>query len=192
MTYFLQMGNKNRSRLVEGSVALLVIDLQEKLKPVIQNWDFLVGRCCRLIHFFKLIKAPIHLTEQYPKGLGPSVKEIASAIGEVSSHSKTCFSCCGSDEFKKVIESTGCKQWILCGIESHVCIQQTALDLLDQGCEVFIPVDALSGRNIQDHEVAIERMRDAGAVISTSESLMFEILKDSKHPCFKESSALVK
>jgi isochorismate hydrolase len=186
------MTNQNRSRLIESSAALLVIDVQEKLKPVVENWDFLVGRCCRLIQFFKLINAPIRVTEQYPKGLGASVKEICSACADVPALSKTCFSCCGSDELKKSIESVHRKQWILAGIESHVCVLQTAFDLLSMDCEVFVAVDALSSRHTMDHQYAIKRMRDAGVVISTSESLMFEILRDSKHPAFKEASALVK
>lgn len=181
-------------RISEPDAALLVIDLQEKLKPVFQNWDFLVGRCCRLIRFFDLIKAPVKVTEQYPKGLGPSVPEITAAMKDHYQGvlSKTAFSCCGTQSLKQAVLGTGRKQWILCGIETHVCVQQTAFDLLEAGCDVFIPVDAVGSRHPTDYHPALDRMKTAGAVLSTSESLMFEILKDSKHPAFKEASALVK
>jgi len=105
---------------------------------------------------------------------------------------KTAFSVCGSDLCRKVIEMVKRPQWVVCGIEAHVCVQQTVLGLIDLGHDVFLPADAVSSRHPYDEKIALERMARAGAVITTAESLVFEALRDAKHPHFKEALALVK
>lgn len=183
-----------RPRLNEKSCGLLVVDLQEKFVPVIRNWDSTVAMSIRLIRFFQLIQAPILVTEQYPKGLGATVAAVREALGTGSSPAltKTTFSSCGAEDLKKAVAQTGKRQWVVCGIEAHVCVLQTALDLRDLGHDVFLAVDAVSSRHVTDGTVALEGMARAGAVLSTSESLIFEALRDAKHPVFKQASALVK
>jgi nicotinamidase-related amidase len=181
-------------RLEEKSCALLVVDMQEKFVPVISNWEETVKANIRLIKFFRLIQAPVVATEQYPKGLGHTIAPILDALkgNPTPVLEKTTFSVCASDLCKKVLEMVKRPQWIVCGIETHVCIQQTVLDLLDLGHQVFLPADAVSSRHPYDEKNALERMARAGAVVSTAESLIFEIMRDAKHPHFKEAVALVK
>lgn len=181
-------------RAEESSCGLIVIDLQEKFAFRIQGWDSMISSCIKLIRFFQMLKAPMIVTEQYPKGLGHTVSEIQEVLHEIKSDivTKTVFSACGTPELQNTLEKHSRKQWILCGIEAHVCVQQTAFDLLNLGYEIFIPVDAVNSQRTSDCQVALERMSQAGAVLSTSESLIFEILRDAKHPFFKETLTLLK
>ena len=191
------MSSKNIPRLRENSCGLLVIDMQERFASVIADWQPTLQASIRLIRFFHLIQAPIVVTEQYPKGLGHTVAEIRDALEaggamNCAPTEKTTFSSCGSAECEKALEAAHRDQWVLCGIETQVCVQQTAFDLLELGRETFLAVDAIGSRRPLDREVALERMARAGAVLSTSESLIFETLRDSTHPLFKQASALVK
>lgn len=181
-------------RLEEKSCALLVVDLQEKFVPVVSNWEDTVKATVRLIRFFRLIQAPVVATEQYPKGLGHTVSPILEALkgNPTPVLEKTAFSVCASELCRKVIEMVKRPQWVVCGIEAHVCIQQTVFDLLDLGHDVFLPADAVSSRHPYDEKTALERMARDGAVVTTSESLVFDALRDAKHPHFKEAVALVK
>jgi nicotinamidase-related amidase len=180
-------------RAEEKSCGLLIIDLQEKFASRIHNWEGILASTLRIIHFFRLIQAPIAITEQYPKGLGATVAEVKEALAEGSSYvSKTSFSSCGTEDLRKMVKTFGRRQWILCGIEAHVCVQQSVFDLLEMGFDVFLPVDAISSQRPTDREMALQRMFQAGAVLSTSESLIFEILRDAQHPLFKQASQIVK
>ena len=181
-------------RLTEGACGLLVIDLQEKFAPVIADWNSVLSASIRLARFFHLLRAPIAVTEQYPKGLGATVPELRDVLSAQpwAAAAKTSFSCCGTAELRNAIQARGCRQWLLCGIEAHVCVQQTVFDLLEQGFEVFLAADAIGSRRASDRQTALQRMAAAGAEVSTSESLIFEILRDAKHPLFKQASALVK
>lgn len=181
-------------RLTEGACGLLVIDLQEKFAPVIKDWNSVLAASIRLVRFFHLLRAPIVVTEQYPKGLGVTVPELREALSAQAWAPvvKTSFSCCGTAELRSVLEAKGSRQWLLCGIEAHVCVQQTAFDLLEQGCEVFLAADAIGSQRPSDRETALSRMARDGVHLSTSESLIFEIMRDAKHPLFKSASALVK
>jgi len=172
----------------------LVIDLQEKFAPVIHDWDSVLGASTRLIRFFHLLQAPIVVTEQYPKGLGKTVRQIRDSLGDsgFSMSEKMLFSACETAGLKQVIRKKRRRQWIVCGIESHVCVQQTALDMRDSGLEVFLAVDAVGSRHPTDRYIALERMTRAGAILSTSESLIFEILRDARHPLFKRAAAIVR
>jgi nicotinamidase-related amidase len=181
-------------RLDEAAVGLLVVDVQERFAPVIHEWAGLLDRVGRLIRFFRLLKAPIGVTEQYPKGLGATVPEVCEALGGEAAWTlaKTRFSATGTPELLKPLKDSGRRQWVVCGVEAHVCIQQTVLDLLDEGYGVFVPADAVSSRRPSDRDAALTRMARAGAVVSTSESLVFEVLRDATHPLFKQASMLVK
>jgi nicotinamidase-related amidase len=181
-------------RLDESAIGLLVVDVQERFAPVIHEWAGLLDRLGRLIRFFRILKAPIGVTEQYPKGLGATVPEVREALGGEAAWTlaKTRFSAAGTPELKMPFKDSGRRQWVVCGIEAHVCVQQTVLDLLDEGYGVFVPADAVGSRRLSDRDAALARMAWSGAVVSTSESLIFEVLRDASHPLFKQASSLVK
>jgi nicotinamidase-related amidase len=133
------------------------------------------------------------VTEQYPKGLEGTVKPLKELLPPDQTYfSKTVFSSWADDTIRRHIESLSKKQWILIGIEAHVCVQQTAMDMLEAGFEVVVVNDAISSRSIYDFSTGIADMRDQGVRISSAEAVLFEIIKDSKHPQFKEFSKLIK
>ncbi|MBN2211082.1 MAG: hydrolase [Sedimentisphaerales bacterium] len=171
---------------------LLVVDIQEAFAPYIRGMDRVIERSRILIEAIKLLDVPIIVSEQYPKGLGRTVGIIQTALGECRYYDKTAFSLCGDSAIKTAIEQSGKKQAILIGIETHVCIAQTAFDLLVSGVKPFLPADALSSRRISDHHIALERVGAAGAVVTTTEAAIMEMVRHSKHPAFKDISRLIK
>jgi nicotinamidase-related amidase len=132
------------------------------------------------------------LTEQYPKGLGPTTKPVSGLLKNQEIHEKIAFSCCGEPEFLKHLLSLDRPTIIVCGIEAHVCVLQTVLDLMEQGLTPVVVEDCISSRNPEDKRVAVERMRSEGAVISTCESVLFELTKIAGTEEFKAISRLVK
>ncbi len=170
----------------------ICVDIQERLFPHIHEHDELARRCVILIQGLRLLNVPIIVTEQYVKGLGPTIPSISQALGEYNPIEKITFSCCGAPEVEAQVLGSNRRHVILFGIETHVCVQQTALDLLGQGRTVVIIEDCVSSRSPNDKRVAIERMRQAGAVITTTESVLFELLRQAGTETFKQISALVK
>lgn len=170
----------------------ICVDIQERLFPHIHEHDELARRCAILIQGLRLLNVPIIVTEQYVKGLGPTIPSISQALGEYNPIEKITFSCCGAPEVEAHVLGSNRHHVILFGIETHVCVQQTALDLLGQGRTVVVIEDCVSSRSVNDKLVAIERMRQAGAVITTMESVLFELLKQAGTETFKQISALVK
>lgn len=170
----------------------LCVDIQERLLPHIHGHQELIRRSAILIKGLRVLDVPIVVTEQYTKGLGATVPEIAAALGEYRPFEKMTFSCCGNPDVEAVILGGKRHQVLVFGIETHVCVQQTVLDLLMQGQKVVVVEDCVSSRSANDARVAIERMRSAGAVISTMESVLFELLRISGTQEFKSISALVK
>src|SRR4030042_684157 len=155
---------------------LLIIDIQERILDVIHQYERVIENTLKLIRGMKILNIPIYYTEQYPKGLGPTADVLKSELGESNAIQKMSFSCYAAgdlfDEFKKKnIETV-----IVCGIESHVCVLQTVLDLIANGFKVHLATDAVSSRRISDYEIAVNRMRSNGAEITTTESILFEIL----------------
>ena len=138
-----------------------------------------------------MLKLPTVLTAQYTKGLGPVCREITEAAPGVTPMEKMSFSCCGSEEFIRALKDLRRQRIILCGIEAHVCVQQTAIDLM-KDYFVYIPADAICSRHRHDHKVAVERMRDCGAVITTVESAVFELLREAGTEQFKQILPLFK
>lgn len=173
--------------------ALLIIDVQEKLFPLVDHPVEVLEKSLKLIEGFHLLNLPIVISEQYPKGLGATIEAIKQAAGDKAiTLSKTTFSCLNDSDFKKRIEDLQKTQWVLIGIEAHVCVFQTARSLLQAGHEVVIANDAISSRSIYDFSTAIAELRDMGVRISSVETILFELLVDSKHPQFKAFSALIK
>jgi nicotinamidase-related amidase len=177
-------------RLTAEGAALLVVDVQERLLPAIDGSDRLLGNAHRLVRAAQILGIPSLATEQYPKGLGPTVELMADLI--LDRPAKTTFHCLGAPGIAEKLAELGVKHVTLAGIEAHVCVAQTALELLGLGYRVQVPVDAVSSRFAIDREVALRRLECAGVVISTTEAVLFEWLGDARHPRFKEISALVK
>lgn len=168
------------------------VDMQERLFPHIHEHDELVKKCTILIRGLRIIGVPIVVTEQYVKGLGSTIESIATALGDYEPIEKSTFSCCGNDQVEANVLGTAVYTAILFGIETHVCILQTGLDLLAQGRTVLIVEDCVSSRRLNDKTVAIQRLQQSGALITTVESLLFELLRTSQSKHFQEVLALVK
>ena len=184
--------NRHSKILQRENSVLLVIDIQEKLLPVIYESESVVNNAIKLIYGFKIFNSPIYYTEQYPKGLGPTEQRIKSALEERSAINKMSFSCFGAGNLFEELKSKNILQVVVCGIESHVCVIQTALDMLANDFQVHIAADAVSSRRKFDYEIAIERMRSNGVEISLTESILFEMLNMCGTDEFKAISKLVK
>jgi len=169
---------------------LLVVDVQQKLVGLIDGQARIVWNIRRLIDGAKLLGLPALATEQYPQGLGPTVPDLASRLEHV--FEKTAFSCGGCNELGKQLGSHQRRKWLVCGIEAHVCIQQTVIDLLGEGFRIYVAVDAIGSRYKIDYETALRRLESSGATLTTVEAALFEWCQDSKSPVFKQVSQLVR
>jgi nicotinamidase-related amidase len=177
------------TQMAAGDTGLLVIDVQERLTAKIPAADALVRNIAFLIDGARLLGLPVQATEQYPKGLGPTVPELAKRLPERSD--KVAFSSCSVPSVVDNFRRAARPKVVLAGIETHVCVQGTALDLLAQGFQVYVPVDAVASRYPIDHEYALRRVERAGAVLTTSETCVFEWVGGADSPRFKEVSRLV-
>lgn len=179
-------------RIRREQAAGLVIDIQEKLFPFISGHEELAAKSSLLIKGLQVLKIPILITEQYTKGLGPTILPVIELFEPGSPLEKLAFSCCDDPTVMDRLNSLNKKFIIITGIEAHVCVLQTATDLLERG---FIPVvveDCVSSRRPNDKNMAIDRMKRMGAVITTYESVLFELLRFSGTEEFKAISRLVK
>jgi nicotinamidase-related amidase len=179
-------------RLEANHAVAICVDIQERLFPFINDNEALAQRCRILIKGLQAIGVPIIVTQQYTKGLGPTIAPIAEALGAFDPIEKISFSCCGNDAVEAVVLGSARHNVILFGIETHVCVLQTALDLISQGQRAYVVEDCVSSRSPNDKRIAIERMRQSGAIITTSESILFELLRVAGTEEFKAVSALVK
>jgi nicotinamidase-related amidase len=175
--------------LTAESAVLLLIDLQERLVPAIHDRDIVVARALRLAEASRLLDVPIRATEQYPVGLGPTVKPLADY--PQATLAKTTFSAVADPGFSELLPA-GVSQIIVAGCEAHVCVLQTVLSLLGSGRRVQLVADAVGSRDPADRAAAIDRARQHGAEIVTSEMVLFEWLRDSQHPKFREVQKLIK
>jgi nicotinamidase-related amidase len=180
----------SRKRLRADTSSLVVIDVQDKLLVKLPTAAQLVRNAGFLLDAAALVQVPVFATEQYPKGLGPTTAELARRLTQPPL-AKTAFSCCGAATFLEELEMQRRPNVVLVGMETHVCVAQTALDLLEAGLHVFLPVDALGARTALDHDIALRRLEQAGAVLTTVEAVGFEWLADAGHPQFKAFSKLV-
>lgn len=182
-----------KNRLTKDNCVLVVIDYQEKLVPAMSGKEGLIEASAKLLEGFKIFGMPVLVTEQYPKGLGRTIETIKAAAPEDAKYfDKVTFSGWDDEEFAKAFKALNKPNAVVMGIETHVCEQQTVLDLLGEGVNVYVPADCVASRKDFDRDVSIERMRAEGAVITTYESILFEILRGSKEEGFKSISNLVK
>jgi nicotinamidase-related amidase len=167
--------------------ALVVIDVQEAFRPAVREFDAVVENVARLIQGAQALGVPVAITEQYPKGLGHTVPEVADHLEGTEPLAKTCFSASRADGF----DVEGRDQVLLCGIESHVCVSQTAHDLLDKGVEVHVARDAVTSRTDDNRELGLHKMETAGAIVTSVETALFELLGKAGTDEFKQVQKLV-
>jgi nicotinamidase-related amidase len=194
-------GRLRSGRLDPGRTVLMVVDLQERFRAAIPEFASVLAASGKLVRAARILGLPILVTEQYPKGLGRTVGEINDALrsgptpgeaGEPERFEKTTFSALRARGVAEALERRGPRSVLLCGIEAHVCVAQTVLDLLAGGFSALVAVDAVASRKPLDRETALRRMARAGAGLVTSEAAAFELLEDSAHPRFKEVQGLFK
>ena len=181
-------------KLKRNDTALMVIDVQDKLFNKVEHSCEVLQSIQKVIKGFQILQRPILVTEQYPEALGPTIATIKACLEDDQVYfSKTCFSGLKNSAIREhVQEQSSLQQWILCGIEAHVCVLQTARDLIAKGKEVVVLNDAISSRSIFDYSTAIAELRDMGARVSSVEIVLFELMEDSKIPEFKAISQLIK
>jgi len=174
------------------NACLVVIDVQGKLAQLMVDKESLFKNIRILIQAAKILDIPILWCQQVPEALGPTVPEVAELLADEEPIDKACFSCCGDERFTAELNALGKEQVLLCGIEAHICVYQTAMDLMEGGLDITIIADAVSSRTEQNRETALDRLSAEGANISSTEMALFELLKTAKHPQFREIARLVK
>lgn len=181
------------SKLSRESAALAVIDMQEAFRPSISDFGEVAARIARAVEGARLLEVPVIVTEQYPKGLKHTAEEIVARLPvELRPIEKSCFSSCGSEDFQSELISRNVKQVLVCGIEAHICVLQTSLDLLERGLEVFVLVDCITSRIPGNKQAALARLMQAGAIHSTLEMALFEMMGTADSPQFKAIQQIIK
>lgn len=176
---------------VENTVIVL-IDYQERLFPAMHDKEKLLQNVIKLVKGANALGVPIILTEQYPKGLGPTLPDIMELLPDVTPLEKTCFSCCDEENFNTALGAAGRQQVLIAGIEAHICVYQTALALVHNGYEVQVVKDCISSRDPDNMQVAVEKMAAASIGLTSTETALFELLKVGRGDVFKLISNIVK
>ena len=179
-------------RLTAERTVLVVVDLQEKFRDIVHGMDQVLASTERLIRFCQQLEIPIVTTEHYPRGLGVTVPEIRNLHDSFTPIEKIDFSCAGCAPFNEAIDDLARDQIILCGIETHVCIYQTAFDMLRQGKQVSVAVDAVSSCSAANREIGLKRMSELGVQSMGAQMIMFEILGKAGTAQFKDVAGLLK
>ena len=180
------------SPLTAENTALVLIDVQEKLFAAMPNKEKLLRNLVKLIRGLQVLAVPVVLTEQYPKGLGPTLAEIKALFPDLKPIEKLGFSCCDEEAFCRALEALRRKQILLAGIEAHVCIYQTALDLARHAYEVQVVTDGVASREPENKKIALFRLGTSGVGLTTTEMALFELLKAARGDKFKQISSIVK
>ena len=179
--------------LDSNKTALVVVDFQEAFREMIPYFSGLAKNISSVVRGFQILNLPVIITEQYPKGLGRTAREILDVLpNQFHFIEKTAFSSCGAGEFIDKLNATNTKQVLLCGLETHICVNQTAHDLLDEGFDVHVLEDAVGSRMTANKETGLRKMRASGSVTSCIEMALFELMRDSKHEHFREIQSLIK
>jgi nicotinamidase-related amidase len=171
---------------------LLIVDIQEKLVRAMHARDELLERARQLVQGARALNLPILVSEQNPKGLGATVSEIAAHLPELAPIHKLSFGCCASEDFRRGLQAHSGRSVLIAGIETHVCVYQTAMELLAAGYRVEVVADACSSRTPDNKQIGLEKMRAAGAAVTSVETALFELLKVAEGPVFKEILKIVK
>ena len=179
-------------RIKREECTALVVDIQERLFPHMSGRDLLLAKCSVLLEGMKVLGVPLMVTEQYPKGLGPTIGPLKEIMDHQAPIEKIAFSCCDEPAFRLALERSGHSRVIICGIEAHVCVLQTTVDLLDLGYQPVVVADCIDSRSPEDKAIALDRMRREGALITSCESVLFELTRLAGSDEFKKISSLVK
>ena len=181
------------SVLEPSKTALVVVDFQDAFRGMIQGFDRVGASIRNAVRGFSVLGLPVIVTEQYPKGLGRTIDEILDVLPEGTPIiEKTAFSSCGEGPFSDELSKKGAKQIVISGIETHICVNQTAHDLLDSGYQVHVLTDAVGSRFEVNKRAGLKKMFSSGAIPSSVEMALFELMRDSKHDKFKEIQAIIK
>jgi nicotinamidase-related amidase len=184
---------RHSNTLDREHTALAIIDMQEAFRPKISDFAETAARIALVAHAAQLLDVPILVTEQYPRGLGHTVGEIKAVLPDrLEVIEKTTFSSCGAQAFGAGLEETGARHVLVCGIEAHVCVNQTTHDLLARGYRVHLLTDCITARAEHNKEVGFAKMRQSGALPSSTEMALFELLRDAQHEQFKAIQKLIK
>ncbi len=178
--------------LNKEETVLLIVDIQEKLAAVMKERERVVRNTLHLIELAKMITVPVMVTEQYPKGLGKTVAEIREALPEYRPIEKMTFDCCGQPSFLENLKKLGRRTVLLTGMETHICVLQTCLGMLKGGVAVHVVRDAVCSRTEENRQSGIEFMRDAGAVVTSTETALFQLLQVAGTEEFKKISQRIK
>lgn len=184
----------NALRLDADRAMVLVIDVQEKLLPLIEDHVEVLAAVGHLLRGVGIFKLPVLATEQYPQGIGSTVEPVAGLLSALEAPvlNKSTFSCCGDEPFREALRQVDRPQVILCGIEGHVCVLQTTLDLLAMDYQVFVCADAVGSRRGLDLDLGLSRMQQFGAAVTTVEAVLFELCERCDSPAFKQLLEIIK
>lgn len=183
----------HQNLLDSSKTALVVVDIQEGFRNAIPDFALIASRASTVVRGFQILGIPVVVTEQYPNGLGHTAEEIKFVLpDDFEVFEKTAFSSCGAAAFVAKLGELGVKQVVLCGLETHVCVNQTAHDLLERGFQVHILMDCVCSRFEHDKAAGIAKMQMSGVVPSSIEMALFELMRDANHANFKEIQALIK
>jgi len=181
------------STLDKDKTALVIVDIQEGFRNAVPDFEAIASRAALAVRGFQILGAPVLITEQYPKGLGRSAKEILSiSPDDFRIFEKTAFSSCGAESFGEALKEARAEQIVLCGLETHVCVNQTAHDLLVRGFQVHLLIDCVSSRFERGKTAGLAKMKQSGVIPSSLEMALFELMNDSKNEHFKQIQQLIK
>jgi nicotinamidase-related amidase len=179
-------------KLDRSRAALAVVDVQEAFRPAVLDFEQVAASVAVLVRGAAILGLPTVVTEQYPKGLGHTVPEVSEHFDGIEPIEKVCFSAVQADGFSRALQDARRDQVLLCGIESHVCVNQTAEDLLADGVEVHVAQDAVTSRTADNRALGLHKMERSGATVTSVETALFELLRQAGTPEFKQVQALVK
>jgi nicotinamidase-related amidase len=174
------------------NTVLVLVDIQGKLAEIMYEKELLYQNLRKIIMGARSLSLPIIWMEQIPEKMGPTILEVRELLTTEKPLSKKCFSCCGEPEFMAKLKSTGRKQVLMAGIETHVCVYQTAVDLVGHGYEPYVVADAVSSRTLYNKQIGLETIKTGGGKITSVESALFEITRSAEHPAFREILKIVK
>jgi nicotinamidase-related amidase len=186
-------GARHANVLDAERAALVVVDMQEGFRDAIADFAETAARIALVAQGAQLLGVPVIVTEQYPKGLGRTAAEIRAALPPtLEPIEKTAFSSCGAQEFIAQLDAAGARQILLCGIEAHICVNQTAHDLIARGLQVHLLTDCITARTAHNKQIGLSKMQTSGALPTSVEMALFELLRDAKHEQFKAVQKLIK
>jgi len=183
----------HKNTLDPAQTVLAIIDMQEAFRSKISDFAETAARIALVAHAAQLLNVPVIVTEQYPRGLGPTADEIRAVLPDrLEVIEKTAFSSCGAPQFSAQLERAGARHVLVCGIEAHVCVNQTTHDLLARGYQVHLLTDCINARAVYNKEIGLAKMQQSGALPSSTEMALFELLRDAQHEQFKAIQKLIK